>query len=384
MESAWVSAGHLGRHQADGDQPPRAVTELVEQLGQVEPGEPRDEDDERDRRQDDAHDRLQGDPPELLEVGRLGAHPFGRVLAQLIEVDLLLAHELPLTGGERGRLEVREGGGQALGPEPVDGGGQRPVRAHQGHGRDERLHLVGASLGLGRGHGRAPEPHHPELVAIDEEVAVVELPVGHAAPTHRDDELPDARKERGVVVDRRTITEQDTGAAEHQQGVVVFGRAGGHHGVGGDPGLPGEQREEGLVLHLLEPAQPQWRARLAEPDGAPEGRQQRRVVRIAAVHLHHERAVVGIDRLDREQAGHLLIADGERAGVHAELGQRGLHQVEARTTAAAPEGEVHDGGGARPPRAGRPPHRGGLSLRARPRPARRGRRPSSRGGASAW
>ena len=87
VESAWVRRGTWAADQSEGDQPPRAVTELVEQLGQVEPGEPRDEDDDRHRRQDDAHDRLQGDPPELLEVGRLGAHPFGRVLAQLIEVD---------------------------------------------------------------------------------------------------------------------------------------------------------------------------------------------------------------------------------------------------------------------------------------------------------
>ena len=56
---------------------------------------------------------------------------------------------------------------------------------------------------------------------------------------------------------------------EHEDGVVVGRRAGGHHRLGQHAELRCEQRHERLVLDLLQAAEAQRGTRLAVPEAAP-------------------------------------------------------------------------------------------------------------------
>ncbi len=84
-----------------------------------------------------------------------------------------------------------------------------------------------------------------------------------------DDELPHlaeslvglvAGEQRiGRLVCRREpvrLDQQGAGAAQHEHRIVGVGGAGGHDRVGGDARLRREQRQQRLVFHLAEPAEP--------------------------------------------------------------------------------------------------------------------------------
>ncbi len=79
----------------------------------------------------------------------------------------------------------------------------------------------------------------------------------------------------------------------------------------GDAGLPGEQRQERFVFHLPQPPEADRRTRTAQPDRALHGRQERRVVRVAAVDLHDEFVAVRPGGGDGELAGGLPGRDAE-------------------------------------------------------------------------
>ena len=62
-----------------------------------------------------------------------------------------------------------------------------------------------------------------------------------------------------------------------------------------------EQRHEGLVLRRLAPAEPKRRTAVLVPERAPELRDELRVVRIAAVDLHRQRATARVARPRRRR-----------------------------------------------------------------------------------
>ena len=213
-----------------------------------------------------------GDPPELQQ---------GRGLAAR------LPPRSP--GGRRGprRAHGRSGVGRARAAawstgapttarrgRALDGDRQGALRTEERRRGHEGLDLVGLALGLAGRHGRAAEADDAQLVTVDQEVPFVDLAVGDAGVVQPADEPHTAGATAGVV----ELGQEATAAPEDEEGVVVDGRAGGDDRVGEDAGLAGEQREECLVLDLLEPAEAQRRAGLAVPHSPPDGGQQGGVV----------------------------------------------------------------------------------------------------------
>ena len=124
----------------------------------------------------------------------------------------------------------------------------------------------------------------------------------------------------------------------------LVGRARHHHLLGVDPLLAGQQRQERLVLGLLQAARRRRRSRLAVPEGSPQGRDELRVVGVAAVHLHRQRVAVLVDGVDEEHALRLSRRDAERAHLDPQPAQRQRHVVQAGAAARRAEEEMDRGG----------------------------------------
>ena len=139
------------------------------------------------------------------------------------------------------------------------------------------------------------------------------------------------------------LAERQATAAQHQHGVVVDRCAGGDDPIGEHIELRGEQRDERLVLDLLQPTDAQRRTGLAVPEGAPQGRRQRRVVCVAAVHLDHQLSTVAVSPEHLEHAGALAGSRAQRHGIDPDLLERSLHVTEAGPTRRRAEDEMHDG-----------------------------------------
>ncbi len=158
-------------------------------------------------------------------------------------------------------------------------------------------------------------------------------------------------RSRTPTTARRAGSAGSTGAApsastrpvrcEHEQGVIAGGRARRDDGVGQHPRLTCEQRQERLVLDLLEAAETHGRSRLAVPDRPPQRREQRGVVGVAPVDLDDERLTRLALGVHEELSSGLTVGGSERADRHPQLGERAPDRREARTTGARTEHEVH-------------------------------------------
>ena len=78
------------------------------------------------------------------------------------------------------------------------------------------------------------------------------------------------------------------------------------------------------MLDLLQAADPQRRARLPVPDGAPQRGHDGGVVRITAIHLDDERLATVVDRPHHELPCPLAIGDAGRGNGHPEARRRAL------------------------------------------------------------
>ena len=192
-------------------------------------------------------------------------------LAQLVEVEVVGAHTATLCRRQRRRLQVGQDRPQAVVADRLARRGDGLLRADEQRRRGERLHLVAAPLGLRRRHRRPAEVLQAEPSVVDDDVLVVDLAVGHPRAAETIDQRPQVVDEPGRLDRVPALGEGHAAAAQHEHGVVLDGRAGGDDDVRGDALLVGEQREEGLVLDLLEAPEAQRGIRLAVPDGAPDG-----------------------------------------------------------------------------------------------------------------
>ena len=101
------------------------------------------------------------------------------------------------------------------------------------------------------------------------------------------------------------------------------------------------------MFHLPQPPETDRRTRTAQPDRALQGRQECRVVRVAAVDLDDEFVAVRPGRGDGELAGRLAGRDAEIGGDDPHLAEREPHVVEARSPRARTDREVDGRGGRR-------------------------------------
>ena len=198
---------------------------------------------------------------------------------------------------------------------------------------------------LGPRQCRSAEVDEADLVAADEQVPRIELPVDDAAVVEASNEPPDPPHERFVDNVDVHVGEHSAGAHEHEQGIVVGRRARCHDGVGANPGLCGQERQERLVLDLLVTPDAERRSGVPVPDGPPQRRQHGGVVGVAPVDLDDELLAVLAGGVDEEVPLLLSVGGTEPARAHTELGERGLDDVQAGTSSARSEREVHRGRG---------------------------------------
>ena len=213
---------------------------------------------------------------ELLQRRRLRAGGGGGGRPERVEVETGLARLLTLEPAEDRRLEVREHRSQALGSERVVGGGHGGLLAGDERGRDERLCLVGTAPSRARCHRRPAEAEDPELAVDDGKVVLVELPMADARVVEVVDDSPDPGDQPGRPVLGHDVGQPGAVAAEHEERVVADRCAGGDDPVGPDACLAGEEGHERLVLRLLESSEADRRVGVAEPDGTPHRRHERR------------------------------------------------------------------------------------------------------------
>ena len=154
----------------------------------------------------------------------------------------------------------------------------------------------------------------------------------------------DSRRRVGSGVEPAGLDEQRAVAAQHQHCVVGGGGSRGHDCIGGDAGLRGEQCHQCLVFDLTEAAEPDGRAGAAQPDRAPHRRHQCGVVGIAPVQLDDQLTSVSPSSGHREETGVLSVGRSQLGDVDLHVGQGEPHVVEARSTGARPDDQMHDRG----------------------------------------
>ena len=139
-----VDTRQLRHDEADDDEPDDNILERVDELGQIETGQRRDQDDHGECRQRNTQHRSDTEASELHEAGGFHACCGGDVGSQLIEVEVEHLHHRALIDRECGRLEVRQQALDLLGG-PV---GEHTVDGHLTAGGTQRCHRarVGATV----------------------------------------------------------------------------------------------------------------------------------------------------------------------------------------------------------------------------------------------
>ena len=235
-----------------------------------------------------------GEPAHPDQRGSFDARCLRHVGAQRVEVDVEDLHHPPLVGGQRRRLQVREQSLDLLDGSVLDQALERQLPSDESDRGDEELRIVTAQLGGRRRHGRSAEVDEAEVTVVDDEILLVELAVYEPVVVQGGEELPelaepwtrvgageDRVRDAVDVAEAVGLDQQRAAATQDEQGVVGGGGPGGHHGVGGDTGLRGEERHQCFVLDLTQPAETDGRtgsgaARSSATPSTPARRRGRR------------------------------------------------------------------------------------------------------------
>ena len=289
---------------------------------------------------------------QLDEFGRLDAGGRCRRCPQTVKkvVELPPAVTRELAGGasERGRLQERQCCHERGHAQHTQGGADRAILADQRCGRDQQLGDVGGmALPVAR-RSRVVEADDPGTLPGDQDVGGVEETVRNARAVHAADILPNLAEELVGHLLRGELRESDrTDRSLHEQRRAGTRDARGKHRRHMCTGLARGQHQVGLVLHLLETAEHELRARVAIEEDAPHLGEEPRIGLVASDHLDAQRAV-GVVGEHHRRSGALMVREPHLASVDPELRQRGRDLLCRGSTARRPEQQVH-GGGHRPP-----------------------------------
>ena len=116
-----------------------------------------------------------------------------------VEVELAVANELALARRERRELDERQHRRQPFGAERLEGTVQGDVFAGEQRRRHEQLGLVGTACCLAGRDRRATEVDDAQLVAVDDQVPIIELAVGDAGSLQPVEDRPRPLDELGSV-----------------------------------------------------------------------------------------------------------------------------------------------------------------------------------------
>jgi hypothetical protein len=251
----------------------------------------------------------------------------------------------PRRAGEGRGLDVGQHRGQVVRAEHGDGDADGALIADARGGRDEQLRSVGLDHRLGRSGARAAEPREGAgPVGQHHDVVPVHGAVDDPSLVEPYERTPDIRHQ--LVRDLVLVDGVEPLAVSQQDEDGVFVRhASGHDRLDGDPASLGEQREEGFVFHLLEPAQRDARRVVAVPEVRPHRVQQLAVPRVAPVVLHEQRASVERARLHQRDATGRERGFADGSDVDPEVRERGLDLVRRRPAARRADRQVDDRGG---------------------------------------
>ncbi len=335
----------LRDEEADRDEPPTRVPQLMAQMLEVEAADRGRERQERENDQRDLEQRSERDAPHLLQLGCLDARSPRGASVEVVEIEPDPTCLGALSRRQGGRLREWQRGGQPIRTECVDREIEGRVGPERERGGDQHLRLVGPHpfrRGTDRGAAKVDQAHY--FVVGDDEIAIVERTVREARVVQYPQHVPHALGDGTgpPIGDGHQLPADRT---EHEDDIVVGRGAGGDDPRSQDPGLVREQREQGFVLDLLQPAQGERRAGLAVPNHATQGGDELRVVRIASVDLDHERLAVVVECIHQKEAGGLPVGGADGSRRDSERVERGGDVGQTRSAPARTEGEV-DGTGA--------------------------------------
>ena len=132
---------------------------------------------------------------------------------------------------------------------------------------------------------------------------------------------------------------------QHEQRVLRGRHPRGDDLGGRHAGVLREQREQRLALGGVATGEGARHASIAVDRGAPEPLEQLVVVRVAPVDPDRERRAVGVQRLDRVDAGDLALGRMQVVRLDAELAERGRDGLERRPSCRRSEREADGGAG---------------------------------------
>ena len=220
---------------------------------------------ERDQRHD--RDRLARDPPDLLELRRLGAGELGRSRHEVVEVPVPVPDGPPGIPVEDGGLHERKDVREGVLPDHVGRGGDRAVGADDERRRHQYLREIGHHRPVGGRHARAPEVSDGGgPVRPDHDPFTIELAVGDPQIVQHAHRPPDGAHE--LVIDLGGVDRTQRASADlaHQQRVACGGHPRRHDGEDRHPRAFGQQGDERLVLDLAQPADPEARSLAPVPE----------------------------------------------------------------------------------------------------------------------
>ena len=225
----------------------------------------------------------------------------------------------------------------------VGGGCDRPIGVHCERGGHEQLCPVGVQGTVRRADlGGSEARERRRTIGPNDQRLGVHLPVRDTVLVEAPESTPVAAEELVVDIVSGERTERASVRVDDEDRIALVGlprRDGRHHR---DAGPLGGQREERLVLDLLEPAGSDV-LRASVPDRVPRGSDELAVRRIASEDLDEERVPSGRGGEGEGHASWLERGVAGRGGVDAELVEHVGHLVEREATAGRAEEEVHEG-----------------------------------------
>jgi hypothetical protein len=222
----------------------------------------------------------------------LGSSRVGDPLSEGVEFGVGVLQGPTSRSGECCALDERECFRERTRADRGDRRRKSPIVTDEERRGHEQLRSIRPDLRLrGRRVGTAETADRPRGVGKDREVEGVEAPVRDTRLVHPSDRPPEVLDQDVAHLGRADLR-QEAPPRLHDEDRVLLHRPGGDHREHRHAGSLGEECQEGLVLHLLEPAEREARRLVAVPEVRPDRIQQLPVPGVASIHLDVQAATV--------------------------------------------------------------------------------------------
>ena len=228
-----------------------------------------------------------GETAKLLKISAFDASGLHGRGAESVDVEVSGGGVSPKAARQRSWLHVRRRVGETFGSQRGQRSGHRPLRSERDGGHDEDLgpiDLERTRERLDPGRRQVGECHR---VTVDEHPLGIDRSMRDARAVERPEGSPHRLTEPLVDL-RAELGERPPDTTSHEEGVADRIGTGCHDRVNRSSSTFCEQRQECLVLHLLQPRHREGRPAVAVPDEPPQRDEQLPIPGVPAVDLHVE------------------------------------------------------------------------------------------------